>query len=168
MDHMPPSKRKPKKASELEENDTTVQEGTTEVTTATDTEPETTDTEGPQITLGVSAPKRTRNGAGRKRGDNPFDDIMQDLYESGEWASVPFSSEDQENKLRNQLKNAAQHAGYGLDLGVDEDEPGVLKFHVREKVQGRGRKPGTKKASDGKFYGPDDELPEGVTLPGNE
>lgn len=161
---MPPRKRSPKKAADLTENDTTVQEGTTEMTSTE----EVTETEGPQVTVGVSAPKRTRNGAGRKRGDNPFDDLMSDLYESGEWASVGFSSEDQETKLRNQLKNAAQHAGYGLDLGVDEDEPGILKFHVRDKVQGRGRKPGTKKASDGKFYGPDDELPEGVTLGASE
>ena len=160
---MPPRKRSGKKKADLEETDTTVQEGTTEMTSTEETE-----TEGPAITMGVSAPKRTRNGAGRKRGDNPFDEVMSDLYESGEWASVGFTSEDQETKLRNQLKNAAQHAGYGLDLGVDEDEPGVLKFHVRDKVQGRGRKPGTKKASDGKFYGPDDELPEGVELPGNE
>lgn len=142
-----PRKSKPADTElDFSDNDTTVQENT-EMTTAT--------ADGPQVTVGVAAPARTRTGAGRSRSDNPFDPIMGDLYESGEWAGVPFENDEQEQKFRNQLKNASQYAGYGLDMGVDTNEPGVLKFHIRDKVVGRGRKPGSKKI-DGHFYAPDE------------
>lgn len=115
----------------------------------TETETSTvTTSEAPQFTFEVLPAEEgyqpDRRSPGRKREPSFFDEVLPQVKDQG-WQRVPFSTDEEKQRILRELNRAKQYTGLGLEKNETET---AVEFRVRDR-QTRSRNGSAALAEDG-------------------